>query len=525
MTLIDAAALRALMAEPGEWVLLDVREAGEADAGQIFGATFLPRRQIETRIGDLVPGRRTPIVVYDEGGPRAELAASTLERLGYRGVRVLRDGTRGWQADGGKLASGSNVPSKLFGEEVYEHDHVPQLPVDTLAQWKKEGRPHFVCDIRTPDEYQVQRIPGAWGAFGVDLARVAGDLRAKDMPIVVHCAGRTRSIIACQTLRALGVNDVHALENGTMGWLLAGFDLEKGPSNGVLQPSHESLADGENRARALGQSAGVRPIAVAELDALLARRATGEANAYLFDVRQLAEYLEGHLEGAVAVPGGLLVQRTDEFAPVRHAPTVLVDDREGRAWLCGYWLARSGRRDVRVLEGGTLGWRAAGRTLVTGRGRSHPLGEDATRDVRRVAPSSLEPADGEARLNVDTSRYFKAGRLPGSRWLPYGDLEPRLAAEAVAKDAPLLLTCHDGRLSATAAANLGRLGYTGVRVLEGGTEAWEKAGRALERGWPAGLPKANDLVVPPYDSSLESMRRYLEWEQKLTAERRSGNAG
>ena len=123
MKVIDAAALRALMAGPGEWALFDVREAGEADAGQIFGATFLPRRQIETRIGDLVPGRGTTLVVYDEGGPRAELAAATLERLGYRDVRALKDGTRGWQASGGKLPSGSNVPSKLFGEEVYEHEH------------------------------------------------------------------------------------------------------------------------------------------------------------------------------------------------------------------------------------------------------------------------------------------------------------------------------------------------------------------------------------------------------------------
>ena len=169
--------------------------------------------------------------------------------------------------------------------------------------------------------------------------------------------------------------------------------------------------------------------------------------------------------------------------------------------------------------------RAAGRTLVAGRGRSRPLGQEAERDVQRIAPSALQLTGREVLLNVDTSRYFKAGRLPGSRWLPYGDLEPRLVAEGVAKDAPVLLTCHDGRLSATAAANLGRLGYTGVRVLEGGTDAWKKAGRDLEQGWPAGLPKAKDLVVPPYDSSLESMRRYLEWEQKLTAERQSGNAG
>ena len=60
--------LRVLMASPGEWALFDVREAGEAETGHILGATFLPRRQIELRIEELVADRRTQIIVYDDGG-------------------------------------------------------------------------------------------------------------------------------------------------------------------------------------------------------------------------------------------------------------------------------------------------------------------------------------------------------------------------------------------------------------------------------------------------------------------------
>jgi rhodanese-related sulfurtransferase len=497
-----------------EEALFDVREAGEADAGHIFGATFLPRRQIEVRIGDLVHRRTTPIVVYDEGGPRAALAAATLKRLGYSAVSVLEGGIAGRE-----LSQGSNVPSKLFGEEVYEHERVPQLPVAQLKAWRDAGRAHMVCDIRTPDEYEVSRIPGAYGAFGVDLARVAGDLREKNVPIVVHCAGRTRSIIACQTLRALGVKDVHALENGTMGWQLAGLELEKGPATGVLQPSPASREDGEKRARALAEAAGARPVDAAELENLLALRAKGERNAYLFDIRQLAEYVGGHIEGSLAVPGGLLIQRTDEFAPVRAAVTVLVDDREARAWLAAYWLRRSGRPDVRVLSGGLEGWRASGRKVVEGRGRSKPLGLDEARKAPRISVQDLAKDNDALVVNVDTSRNYKKARVPGSKWIPYGSLEPRLASTKTS----VVLTCHDGRLSALAAANLARIGHPSARVLEGGVDAWAKAGQPVESGWPKDLPAANDLVVPPYHSSLESMARYLEWEQKLTAGRRAAN--
>lgn len=513
---ITLRELDVLMAGSAEWALFDVREAGEADAGHLFGASFLPRRQIELRIGDLVPHRATTMVLYDEGGPRAGLAAATLERLGYRDVRVLQGGLQAWTAAGRELMQGSNVPSKLFGEEVYEHDHVPQLPVGELKRWRDEGRAHFVCDIRTPDEYEVSRIPGAHGAFGVDLARVAADLAGKGVPIVVHCAGRTRSIIACQTLRALGVKEVYALENGTMGWQLAGLELEKGASSGVLVPTPASAEQGERLARELAQAAGVTMLDAAGLERLLAARAAGRENLYLFDVRQLAEYLQGHIEGAIAVPGGLAIQRTDEFAPVRAARTVLVDDREARAFLTGYWLRRAGRPRVQVLAGGLDAWRAAGRKLAAGRGRSRPLGLEEAANAPRVAPASLAAERAARVINVDTSRYFRKARVPGSQWIPYDWLETRIGEQA-----PVVVTCHDGLLSGYAAANLRRLGFSGVRVLEGGVEAWAQAGLPAESGWPDGWPAPNDLVVPPYHSSLESMQRYLEWEQQLTARRRA----
>lgn len=519
---IGVSELDRLCAGAGEWALFDVREAGEADQGHIFGATFLPRRQIELRMGDLVPGRATTLVVYDEGGPRADYAAATLERYGYEDVRVLKGGTQAWAKAGRELMQGSNVPSKLFGEEIYEQEHVPQLPVATLQAWRDEGRPHLVCDIRTPDEYQAARIPGAHGAFGVDLARLAGDLRERRVPIVVHCAGRTRSIIACQSLRALGLKEVFALENGTMGWQLAGYVLEKDGATGELRPSPASLADGERRTRALAADAGVTAIEPDELEAALAARAAGRENLYVFDVRQLAEYLAAHVDGAIAVPGGLAIQRIDEFAPVRAARMVLVDDGEARAWLTGYWLRRAGRGRVQVLAGGLQGWRASGRRVASGRGRNRPLGEEAAAAALRVAAAELAKEPATLTIDVDTSRYFAKARLPGARWVPYGWLESRIVELAPTRESPVVLTCHDGRLSGYAAANLAALGYRSVRVLDGGVQAWTKLGLAVETGWPAGLPPAGDLVVPPYDSSLDSMARYLAWEQQLTARRRAG---
>ena len=81
---IGAATLQHLLDTGSTLALLDVREHGEYNAAHIPGASSLPRRLLEHRVERLVPGRQTQIVVCDDTGLRARLAAKTLERLGYQ---------------------------------------------------------------------------------------------------------------------------------------------------------------------------------------------------------------------------------------------------------------------------------------------------------------------------------------------------------------------------------------------------------------------------------------------------------
>jgi len=521
---IAVPELAALREGGAEFALFDVREAGDAHRGHIYGATFLPRRQIEQRIAELVPRRATPIVVCDGGGGdlRAARAALTLAGLGYPNVRALAGGTQAWREGGRALSEGSNVPSKLFGEEVHETDCVPRIPAQELARWQAGGRPHLACDIRSPEEYARSRIPGARGAYGVELALLAADLRAAGKPVIVHCSGRTRSIIACQGLRALGVTDVHALENGTMGWQLAGLELERDAGTGPLAPSAASAAEGERAARALALEAGAKALPLESFAAWMRERSEFRANIYPIDVRQVSDYVAGHVPGSIAVPGGLAIQRADEFVPVRAGRIVFIDRREARAWLTAYWFRRMGFTDVHVLEGGIDVWAQSGGTLETGRGRATPAGwEEARRLAHYVTLDELNAQIDDIRIvNVDTSRQFAKARLPRSRWIRYGELEDHAAALAPGDRAHMVLTCRDGTLSTLAAANLARMGLKGVRVLAGGVEAWQRAGHAIASGPDATTQAGGDLVVQPYDAGREGMRRYLDWEQKLTAQSR-----
>ena len=89
---IAPAALKSLLAGKEPFALIDVREAGEYNSSHIPGASLIARRQLEFQVPQAVPFKGTPIVVCDDDGRRARLAAGTLERMGYRQVSVLDGG-------------------------------------------------------------------------------------------------------------------------------------------------------------------------------------------------------------------------------------------------------------------------------------------------------------------------------------------------------------------------------------------------------------------------------------------------
>ena len=125
----------------------------------------------------------------------------------------------------------------------------------------KRGDNLVIVDGRTFAEYQKFNIPGGISCPNGELALridvIAPDPKTR---IVVNCAGRTRSIIGAQTLIDLGVpNEVVALENGTQGWFLAGYEVGRGADKKYPQPtlSAEKLAERRDRAAAHASKCGV----------------------------------------------------------------------------------------------------------------------------------------------------------------------------------------------------------------------------------------------------------------------------
>jgi rhodanese-related sulfurtransferase len=492
---ISARRVSELVGGAEEIALLDVREQGVHYRGHPFFACSAPLSRLELVIGDLVPRKGVPIVVLDSGNEGlAEKAATKLKELSYFDVSILEGGCEAWKKAGLELFSGVNVPSKAFGEFVEHHYGTPRIApgeLKRLQQLKKV----LVVDSRPFEEYQRMNIPGGIDVPGAELVYRIHDLApSPDTLVVVNCAGRTRSIIGCQSLKNAGIpNPVVALKDGTMGWELAGFECERGAARAAPAPSEE----GRRKAHAAAERVAKR-FAVQFTDSSQVRqwRQDPDRTLYILDVRSREEFERSRVADSRHAPGGQLVQASDEYVGVRNARIVLVDPDLVRAVMTASWLNQMGWNDVHVLEDAEL----------TESGPCKPtIPYSSFRTISAIP-------EGAAVLDLSTSLRFHRAHIPGAWW----GVRSRLAeAKAAIGDVPsLVLTSEDGVLAHLAAPEAAAL-FSKVAVLEGGNAAWRGP---TESGVERATTTRDDVWYKPYDHGsdyLKHARDYLEWEVAL----------
>jgi rhodanese-related sulfurtransferase len=514
---ISCQDVAALLSPDDLFAVFDVRERGEYNECQIPNTTSLPRSQIEFRIAELVPNRTIPIVVYDEGGKRAELAAETLAALGYETVSVLDGGVTAWRNEGRETVSGVNVPSKAFGEKVQHDRNVADVSPEELKSLIDGNADLTILDMRTPEEYGRFCIPGGLNVPGGDVILWAEQLRHKPT-VIVNCAGRTRSIIGAAGLRRLGLTNVRALRNGTMGWLLAGFQLETKPTRHGSTANSDSKAQGVATALRIAAEEKLTWVTVEDLARLIGTSHDGLT--YAIDVRSEEEYVAGHIVESINVSGGQAVQRADDFVPVRNAEIVFISNQSARAVMAGYWYREMGFKQVRVLQGGLHAWQASGQPLVSGASIPELLGFAAAKRMTQYIDAANLQKQIEGGpctvLDVSTSLEHESAHVPGAKWISRGWIDIKLPELIADRDRRIVLSCSDGSQSTFAAQQLDRVGYANISVLAGGLRAWTAAGYRSDSGLSNALTPANDVVLSPsIRGNKEDMQKYLDWELKL----------
>lgn len=104
---------------------------------------------------------------------------------------------------------------------------VRTISLDELKERIEDKSPPLLVDVRESDEVRAGKIPGA-----ISMPRGFLEMQAeqklpdKDAPIVLYCAGGTRSAFAAHTLQSLGYTKVESANPGFVRWKDLGYPVE-----------------------------------------------------------------------------------------------------------------------------------------------------------------------------------------------------------------------------------------------------------------------------------------------------------
>lgn len=478
--------------------LLDVREAAELEKdGYIEGAVNIPVREVLANL-DKLPGLDQPIVIYCASGHRGGMTMAALKLLGYTNVRNLAGGLGAWKKANLAVATGSmpaapeaiNTPivadqplfDMLNGFFTGMPDDFYAMKTDKVAEELTSATPPTIVDIRTAEEFGKDgHIEGAVNVPMQEIFNSLDKVPAKDAPIVINCVSGHRGSIVAMGLRLMGYTNVVNLAGGLNAWKAAKLPVEGWVDWSTVWSDYLTA-----------MPEGYFTVKAPDLNTALVEKAP-----FLLDVREVAEIeKDGYIAGAVNIPVREVLNNLDKL-PAKDQPIVIYCASGHRGGMVMSALQMLGYTDVKNLAGGIGAWKKAELPVETGTLPAAPtVGAAPEVDATRLANLNgfltalpegfytVKPADLNAELtsatipfilDVRTADEFKAGFIESAVNVSITDVPANLAQLPADKAAPIVVLCQSGHRGSIVMMYLRMLGYTNIRNLGGGMNAWTGA--------------------------------------------------
>jgi rhodanese-related sulfurtransferase len=356
---IAAPEAKALIEGPDPTVVLDARRFDEYQVMSIPTGVSVPGAELVLRARALAPDPATTVIVNCAGRTRSLIGAQSLINAGVPNrVVALRNGSIGWTLAGQTLDRGQDrryvEPSedgereaRTSAREVAYRTGVRRLrPEDLEALAADTGRTLYRFDPRQADEFAAGHLPGFLNVPGGQLVQETD-----------HAAPVRGARIVLADPRGVRA-DMSASWLAQMGWEVY-----------VLDAPADAFSARGPAPRRQPASPPVDTLSVGDLASALA-----DGSVTVIDLGPSPAHRRGHIPGAwfairarlhrdlVNIPGGkpLILASPDDRLARFAAPEV--------AGLAG--------GAVRVLEGGTQAWMAAGLPLESGLVRAASAPED-----------------------------------------------------------------------------------------------------------------------------------------------------
>nr|WP_276535914.1 rhodanese-related sulfurtransferase [Burkholderia multivorans] len=225
----------------------------------------------------------------------------------------------------------------------------------------------------------------------------------------------------------------------------------------------------------------------------------------LIDVREEDPYAQGHPLWAANFPLSKLELDAWTRIPRRDTPIVVYGEADGEdlAPRAAATLARLGYTDVRLLDGGLAGWRAAGGELfIDVNVPSKSFGEwvEAERHTPSLSAQEVQALiDARADVVIVDARRFDEYRtmnIPTSTSVPGAELVLRVRALAPNPSTRIIVNCAGRTRSIIGTQSLINAGLPNpVAALRNGTIGWTLAGQTLEHGAARRFPDEIDPAL------------------------------
>nr|WP_276538190.1 rhodanese-related sulfurtransferase [Burkholderia multivorans] len=225
----------------------------------------------------------------------------------------------------------------------------------------------------------------------------------------------------------------------------------------------------------------------------------------LIDVREEDPYAQGHPLWAANFPLSRLELDAWTRIPRRDTPIVVYGEADGEdlAPRAAATLARLGYTDVRLLDGGLAGWRAAGGELfIDVNVPSKSFGEwvEAERHTPSLSAQEVQALiDARADVVIVDARRFDEYRtmnIPTSTSVPGAELVLRVRALAPNPSTRIVVNCAGRTRSIIGTQSLINAGLPNpVAALRNGTIGWTLAGQTLEHGAARRFPDEIDPAL------------------------------
>jgi rhodanese-related sulfurtransferase len=476
--------------------LVDVREPAEIEKdGFLEGAISIPVRSLLKNL-DKLPGLDQPIVIYCASGHRGGLALAALKAIGYTQARNLNGGLNAWKkAELPVVTNGSPAEAKSISTPIVENEalftafdeYLSNLPdnfnavkADAFNEELVSGEVPFIVDVRSADEWNKDGY--LEGSVNIPLPEFMANLDQlpKDEPILILCASGHRGAVAQAALHFLGYENVRNLNGGLNAWKAAQFPVVGFVDWQVVwKDFFNSLPEGFYTIKA---------------DVLNSKLA--EEPPFIVDVREAAEIeKDGFITGSIHIPVREVLKNLDKLPGLDEAIVVTCASGHRGAMVMGA-LRLLGYTDVVNLNGGLNAWKKAEFAVETGTMPDEPVAGTAPEvDQARFAAldaylSNLpegfvavkapdlntELAENDlVLLDIRTEKEVTGnGYIDGSVFLPVNTLLDDMSV-LPGKSEPTILVCQSGHRGGLAIVAMNMLGWTDVRNLNGGVNAWAAA--------------------------------------------------